>query len=403
MIDLVYEPSGTGIENIWSKFISVMCTDGKNRKIIVDICGDIINRYPTKDELKCLKSHPSKIEIAKNKELLLEFLRYFKEKEQRTPKVEDFTNNPKYPSYATYQRIFGSWSNALNISGFVKSYKIFVTINEQNKFWIVYNNGKFIRNPTEEDLNYATERSYNQTNICSICREEWERDGKELTDKSILYPKNANHDVGKDWEQTEEWVCKSHYIRDWERYNPNSNNNIIKSMSNRRTGNLNDPTKILGDNCEELTKEWLGAKNLNEENDNYCSLLDHGPITKHILTTIGNKLVDLYGKIPQTKGANLSSTLKVVNKKDFGYEVWEFGGLENELDKEFDIVIIWCISADGESVERGYIIQKKKIEGIKSIMIYKNPIRVSKWDEDRIADKEALKKINDIWQKTINR
>lgn len=70
-------------------------------------------------------------------------------------------------------------------------YKISVSLDEENPFWIVVDNGRFIRNPTEEDLKCTRSITYNLTNICPRCREEWEKDGIELTDKSILYPKNA--------------------------------------------------------------------------------------------------------------------------------------------------------------------------------------------------------------------
>lgn len=56
-----------------------------------------------------------------------------------------------------------------------KIYKIFVTIGEQNKFWVVVKNGRFIRNPTEKNLERAKIKSYSLTNICPICREEWKR------------------------------------------------------------------------------------------------------------------------------------------------------------------------------------------------------------------------------------
>jgi len=52
-------------------------------------------------------------------------------------------------------------------------YKIFVTIGENNSFWIVIYNGRFIRNPTEGDLKDAKLKEYNRINICPICIEEY--------------------------------------------------------------------------------------------------------------------------------------------------------------------------------------------------------------------------------------
>lgn len=89
--------------------------DGKLKCVTVDICKEIININPTREELKGLKLYPSKIERGKDKDMLLEFLRYFIKKEKRSPTCEDFTNNPKYPSYKTIEKTFGTWNKALEI------------------------------------------------------------------------------------------------------------------------------------------------------------------------------------------------------------------------------------------------------------------------------------------------
>lgn len=71
-------------------------------------------------------------------------------------------------------------------------YKICTSIDGNNSFWIVVDNGRFIRNPTQEDLKYAEFKIYSDDNICPICREE-----NIITDKSILYPRNSFHDTDK--------------------------------------------------------------------------------------------------------------------------------------------------------------------------------------------------------------
>ena len=48
-------------------------------------------------------------------------------------------------------------------------YKILVKLDDQNQFWIVANDKKFIRNPTEEDIKDAKPKSYSDTNICPEC------------------------------------------------------------------------------------------------------------------------------------------------------------------------------------------------------------------------------------------
>jgi hypothetical protein len=111
-------------ENIWSRFTSIRWIDGRKRNVIVDICGNIINKNPTKEELKGLKTELSRKELSKeeNKEYLLEFLRYFYKKEARVPMICDFINNSKYPSGKIYQMIFGSWNNAIKEAGLETNY-----------------------------------------------------------------------------------------------------------------------------------------------------------------------------------------------------------------------------------------------------------------------------------------
>lgn len=111
----------------WSKFKSTRIVDGKLRKVVVDICGDI-NRSPTEEDLKGLKKE-SDVRITRNnkrklseeeqKEYLLEFLKYFYEKHGRVPGQLDFNDNPKYPSFETYRKVFGNWNNAIELVGFI--------------------------------------------------------------------------------------------------------------------------------------------------------------------------------------------------------------------------------------------------------------------------------------------
>ena len=109
--------------NNYSKFKSVRMVDGRQRSVIVNICGDIINRNPTKEELKGLKHEIirtwtlSKLPEQELKEYLLEFLRFFYDKEGRIPKTIDFYKNPKYPSSTLYSKVFKSWNNAIREAG----------------------------------------------------------------------------------------------------------------------------------------------------------------------------------------------------------------------------------------------------------------------------------------------
>lgn len=267
-------------------------------------------------------------------------------------------------------------------------YRINVSYDGINFFSIVYIDRRLIMNPTGDDLKGTKLLKYNDTNICNKCREDNEKDGRGLTEKSILYPGNARN-FNIDGKSV--WYCEIHSSR-YRSKLPDSSSNIRKLLTDHRTGNVKDPTKILGDNCEELTEKWTGAKRLSVKYDKYSQLpLDHGPITEHISVMVRDKLVELYGKVPQTKGSNY-------HKK---YGSWEFGCLDTEWNKEFDIEILWCISEDGMSIERGYIIPKKVIRQ-KTISIVKNPSKGVQWYEEyRVIDEETLKKINIIWKKII--
>jgi hypothetical protein len=105
-------------------FTSIRRIDGNNKTVIVDICGEMINRNPTKEELRGLKRHLTTKEILKlpeeeKRQHLLEFLRYFNMKNESVPGQLEFNNNQRYPSFMTYVKCFGSWNNAIRDAGFV--------------------------------------------------------------------------------------------------------------------------------------------------------------------------------------------------------------------------------------------------------------------------------------------
>lgn len=274
-------------------------------------------------------------------------------------------------------------------------YKVYISIDEKEYFWVTVENGKVInRNATREELDKITTKPkfYNKTNICPTCRKD-----NNITDKSILYPKNACHDISEYGKKMNRYVCVRHYGMNYGRYVPNSRNNIIKSLRDRRTGSLKDEGNILGDNCEDLTEKWLGAKRLATKYDKYSTLpLDHDPIQKHILIMIGNKLVDLYGKVPQTKGRHYDPT----------YGFWS-ARIVKEYNKKFDILILYCVSEDRKVVERIYIFPKEDIITISGVTICKNPTDcagdsiIGMYEKYRIIDQEELKKVNNIWKEII--
>jgi hypothetical protein len=44
-------------------------------------------------------------------------------------------------------------------------------IDENNSFWIIVDDGRFIRNPTQEDLKGVKIIYYSKDNICPRCRD----------------------------------------------------------------------------------------------------------------------------------------------------------------------------------------------------------------------------------------
>lgn len=147
----------------WSKFKDNRIVDGKLKKIIVNVCGDILNKNPTKEELKKLRSYPDRSwssikNLPENeiKEYLLEYIRYFYYKEGRVPEKLDFNGNPKYPSFNIYLNIFKTWKNAIREAGLKphsQGGSISATDEELLRYLIQFfeENG---RSPTKRDFNY---------------------------------------------------------------------------------------------------------------------------------------------------------------------------------------------------------------------------------------------------------
>lgn len=130
-------------------------------------------------------------------------------------------------------------------------YKVKVSFDGEKYFWMITEKGKIInKNPTDEDLKGATEKTYCPTNICSRCREEYEMgEISELTDRCILYPKNVLYDTDKDGKKTDKRICYRHGLMHHERYCPNSHRNTAKSLRDHRTYE----NHILGNCCEGIS------------------------------------------------------------------------------------------------------------------------------------------------------
>lgn len=220
---------------------------------------------------------------------------------------------------------------------------------------------------------------YNRTNTC---------DGCGISFKTAI--PHREHNKEGNW--TGNWLCKNcWYHRDY-KYRPDSQINIKKLLANCRTGNQNpNSEQAKGDDFEKLTSIWLEVKRLSVEHDKYSRLpLDHSPIPNGISIKIGNKLVDLSYKIPQTKGRHY-------NPRN---EWWRFVGLEVEWYKIFDYQICYCTSKDMKIIDRIYIIPSWEIiDKRKVIKIVNNSSRYTWYEQYKIIDEETIKKTNEIWIK----
>lgn len=261
--------------------------------------------------------------------------------------------------------------------------KAFVSIDGKKPIWVIKEDRKIInKNPVKEELKglelekYTDGRSkprgkYKVGSICPRCIEY-----KDVTENSILCPGNACREKDKDGNETGEYICFKHWSRNYQRYDHNSTNNVIKSMANCRTGNISpDSENAKGDKCAKLAClefEWI---DLNKKNDNYCSPIDcYDPKT---------------GLYHQVRG-------KLYEPK---YRSWHLTSIEGEWTKKYRDMVFYCINEDGYRIERIYIIPLQEINIRKGITIYKNPSRGAQWYEKYRVTEEELKISNKIYQK----
>jgi len=240
-------------------------------------------------------------------------------------------------------------------------------VGEKPRYVILNGRGIVIdKNPDKKRLDGALPWNfkYNDTNTCYRC-------GRNFDDIGWCHPMKERDEKGK-W--IGEWDCG----KCWQKFDPNSEDNIKKRLRNRRTGNLKDARLIFGDNCEELTRRWrstvstVPVKNLNIENDNYNSPIDHS--------------WDSELGVIQTKGRSYD------NINGVWHQNWE-----NEHNKKFDNLIFYCASRDGKIIERIYIFPWEEVIKRTGISIYKNPSKGIHWYEKyRVKDGDIIVKVNNI-------
>lgn len=275
-----------------------------------------------------------------DKEYLKECLRQFYKKYGKVPTTTDLYCNRDYPCYATFFRHFGCLDSALREAG----------------LW---------------------EKRYNQTNTCYRCIEE----GKTIDESQL--PDKAYKEKDKDGKKTEEWICRKHWRRDYEKNDPDSYSNIIRSMSNSRMDNL-DPSSPKGkaDKDQELACELYGYVDLNKKYDNYSASIDC--------------LDEKTGLLYQIRG-------RVYNPE---YGKWSFGHFGGEIYKDYKDMILICFNKNRKIVERIYRIpfEKEIKKRRKGIAICKNPSKGDMWYEYyRVKDEKEIKMANDILKKILEK
>ena len=247
------------------------------------------------------------------------------------------------------------------------------------------------RNPSKEELKELQNEPcidrrnkprkkgpYNPTNMCDKIRHvgfSWIRCGNELK------PGYAYREYDKDGKETGKWLCNKCH----EKYAHNSSHNIMKSLRNCRTRNQDkNSLQVKADKSQELACKLYGWIDLNKENDNY---------------TTGTP-VDCYD--PKT-GLYHQIQIRYYN---YIIKQWSFSGFEDEWEKTFESMVCFCISKDGNIVERIYKFPDKVIKDKKGVAIVKynsiGQLYMYGWyNKYGVKNEDELKKANEIWKKIL--
>lgn len=205
---------------------------------------------------------------------------------------------------------------------------------------------------------------YNRTNTCDNIKE----DGKKCECK--LMSGNAYREFDKKGDWTGKWFCRK------------CNRREALKCGNRRSGNLSpNSSHKIGDIFEELTCKWRGVNNLNIDDDNYTSPIDHSR--------------DPELGIIQTKGALYNDTNRC----------WSFGNFHREWKKNFDNIICYCTDKYGKNIERIYIFPKDEIIKRGGVTIFKYLYyKGCGWYEQyRVKDDNVIKQVNEMFHKILKK
>jgi hypothetical protein len=83
-------------------------------------------------------------------------------------------------------------------------------------------------------------------------------------------------------------------------------------------------------------------------------------------------------------------------------------GFKPEKDSKFDILVLYCLNKDRNTIERIHIIPKERATETSSISIYKNPMSsrgtfpiISIYEQYRVNDEKILELANKKWEKIM--
>lgn len=243
------------------------------------------------------------------------------------------------------------------------------------------------KNPIKERLKYAIlwNFKYNESGVCIRCREE-----NDVRKDSILEG-NACHEKDKDGKETGYWICKRHWKRDYEKYDPNSNSNIKKRLRNCRTGNQNPKHSCTkGDRDIDVVCELYDYEDLNKKFDMYNTEIDCICRKNGLLHQVKGRLLRIIRIYITTNG-----------EKRY-HEGWIFSSFEREWRKEYEDMVCFCKSKDGKIIERIYRFPKKVIDERTGITIMKSSV-VGWYEQYRVKDLDELRRSNEIIQKILKR
>lgn len=179
------------------------------------------------------------------------------------------------------------------------------------------------------------------------------------------------------------YLCKRCYTKIYDN-TPGCGNAVLKDLANIRTGNLVSSSKLAkATKSQKLACRLYGWEDLNEKYDNYNSPLDCFDLKT--------------GLYHQIQGRSYSSI----------YGRWSFSGFEREWGKKYEDMVCFCYDKYGNIVERIYKFPENVIKNQKGITIIKYDSKGNVYDcgwyeEYGRADKDELKKANEIWKEIIN-